>query len=231
MDDGAADLSISLQMAAIAVEEGIEIVACTPHILPGVYNNDGPQIEAARRDLSRRLAEAEIPLALICGADAHIAPDMIAGLRSGRIPTLNGSRYLLLEPPHYVAPPRLTDFAFQLMTAGYVPILTHPERLSWIESHYEVICSLAGNGVMMQLTGGSLMGRFGRRPRYWAERMLDEGLIDLMATDAHDPLRRPPCLAEARDEVARRWGDVLALALVLGRPLDVLENRAPDVGR
>jgi protein-tyrosine phosphatase len=228
IDDGAPDLSVSLEMARQAVADGIETVACTPHILPGVYNNAGPAIRAAVRELARALEEAAIPLSLVPGADAYMAPDMIAGLRSGRILTLNDSRYLLFEPPHHIAPPRLNEFAFQLITAGYVPILTHPERLSWIESHYRVMQRLAHDGVWMQLTAGSLTGRFGRRPRYWSERMLDEGLIELMATDAHDPNNRPPFLAEARDLVADRCGDTKADELVRGRPLDILENRAPS---
>jgi protein-tyrosine phosphatase len=114
------------------------------------------------------------------------------------------------------------------MTAGYVPILTHPERLSWIESHYKIIQGLARSGVWMQLTADSLTGRFGRRARYWSERMLDEGLIEVMATDAHDTESRPPRLAEARDLVAKRWNEEKAQDLVLARPLDVVQNRAPS---
>ena len=228
IDDGAPDLSVSLEMARQAVADGIKIAACTPHILPGVYDNVGPAIKDAVERLSQVLENEGIPLSLIVGADAHMSPDMIAGLRSGRIPTLNESRYLLLEPPHHIAPPRLGEFTFQLMTAGYVPILTHPERLSWIESHYKIIQGLARSGVWMQLTAGSLTGRFGRRARYWSERMLDEGLIEVMATDAHDTQSRPPGLAEARDLVAKRWSDDRALELVLVRPLDVIQNRGPS---
>src|SRR5690606_33768464 len=108
------------------------------------------------------------------------------GLRQGRIPTLSNSRYFLFEPPHHVAPPRLEEAAFNLLAAGYVPILTHPERLTWIESHYAVFKRLAHSGVWMQLTAGALYGKFGARPRYWSERMLDEGLVHIVASDAHD---------------------------------------------
>lgn len=228
IDDGAPDLSVSLAMARQAVADGIKIAACTPHILPGVYDNVGPVIRDAVERLSQILEDEGIPLSLIVGSDAHMAPDMIGGLQSGRIPTLNESRYLLLEPPQHVAPPHLREFTFRLMTAGYVPILTHPERLSWIESHYKIIQGLARSGVWMQLTAGSLTGRFGRRARYWSERMLDEGLIEVMATDAHDTESRPPRLAEARDLVAKRWNDDKAQDVVLVRPLDVVQNRGPS---
>src|SRR4249919_2472119 len=92
IDDGAVDLEMALQMARIAAADGITTIACTPHIYPGVYDNNA------------------------------------TGIRNGRIPTLAASRYLLLEPPHHVAPPRFEDLVFEVMTAGYVPVITHPER-------------------------------------------------------------------------------------------------------
>ena len=95
----------------------------------------------------------------MAGADVHVAPDLAAQLKAGRALTINNSRYLLLEPPHHVPPPRLEDHIFGLQTAGYVPILTHPERLSWIEGHYDLVKRLVYSGILMQLTAGSLLGQ------------------------------------------------------------------------
>ncbi len=174
------------------------------------------------------LAEADLPLQLGTGADTHLAPDLMAGIRAGRVPTLCGSRYLLLEPPHHVAPPRFGDSVFALMAGGIVPVITHPERLSWIESHYGIFRDLARQGAWMQLTAGSLTGRFGSRPRYWAERMLDEGLVHLVATDSHHADRRPPLLAEAREAAARRLGPEEATRLVVTRPQGILDDLPPE---
>ena len=124
----------------------------------------------------------------------------------GRILTLAGSRYLLLEPPHHVMPPQFDDCIFRLRSAGYVAILTHPERLSWIEPQYALVRRMVHKGLWIQLTAGSLTGRFGQGPRYWAERMLDEGLCHVMATDAHNTSARPPHLARVQAMVERRLG-------------------------
>jgi protein-tyrosine phosphatase len=208
----------------MAVADGISVVACTPHILPGLYNNNGPQIRQALAGFRNQLEAAGIQLELVTGADVHISPDLNEGLRSGRVLTLNDSRYFLYEPPHHVPSPQLESHAFGLQAAGYVPILTHPERLSWIESHYVIFQRMASRGVWMQLTAGSVLGAFGRRPRYWAERMLDEGLCQILATDAHDPSRRVPKLAAARDAVAKRVGEAEAINQVLTRPRGVLDD-------
>lgn len=215
-------------MARIAASDGITVIACTPHIVPGLYDNAGPAIRLAVHELAMAMADAGIPLRLVPGSDVHLAPDLGDGLRSGRVQRLGDSRYFLLEPPHQVMPPRLEDMIFQLLATGYMPIMTHPERLSWIEPHYAVVQRLAASGVWMQLTAGSLTGRFGRRVRYLGERMLDEGMIQILATDAHDRVDRPPRLSEARDVAARRVGEEAAERLVRTHPLAVLHDLAPS---
>ena len=225
IDDGAPDLKVSLAMARCAVADGITVTACTPHIYPGLYENNKDGIAAAITALQAVLVEEGIALQLVIGADTHLAPDLSGAIRAGKVPTLNGSRYLLLEPPHHSVPPRFAESLFHLMTAGIVPVVTHPERLSWIEGNYEVFVRLVKAGAWMQVTAGSLTGRFGRRPKYWAERMLDEGLVHILATDAHHIDQRPPLLAEARDAAATRLGEDEAWNLVRVRPRGIIDNK------
>lgn len=228
IDDGAADLSVSLAMAKAFVEQGVTVVACTPHILPGLYHNTGPAIRAATQQLQSMLVQEEIPLQLTTGADAHMAPDFIAGLRSGRVLSIADSRYVLVEPPHHTAPPQLEDFFFNVVVAGYVPILTHPERLSWVPSRYETIKRMVRAGVWMQITAGSFTGAFGRNALYWAERLLDDGCVHLIASDAHDAERRRPNLAMGRDSLVKRVGTEEAERLVLTRPMGILNDQPPS---
>ncbi len=230
IDDGAADLRTSLAMARMAVADGITVAACTPHMMPGIFDNAGPAVRAAIAKLQAVLDSEGIALKLVCGADVHIAPDLIEGLRSGRILSLNDSRYFLFEPPHHVAPPRLAQVVFDIMAAGYRPIITHPERLTWIENHYDVITHLADRGVWMQVTAGALTGVFGRRASYWGDRMLDEGRVHLLASDAHDLRHRVPVLSDARRIVAKGFGEAIADQMVDVRPQMILDDQAPIAG-
>src|SRR3954447_10675483 len=95
IDDGAADLAVALEMARQSVGQGVSVLACTPHILPGLYHNSGPQIRAATLDLQRLIDQEGIPLLLVTGADVHMTPDFVGGLRSGHLLTLADSRYVL----------------------------------------------------------------------------------------------------------------------------------------
>ena len=184
-------------------------------------------IKAAVTLLQEALSREDIPLRLLSGADVHMAPDLLSGLNDGRILTLAGSRYLLLEPPHHIMPPQFEDCVFRLQSAGYVAILTHPERFSWIEPQYALIRRMVYQGLWIQLTAGSLTGRFGQDPRYWAERMLDEGLCHVMATDAHNTSSRPPHLARAQAMVEQRLGATEADNIFRTRPKGVIENISP----
>lgn len=226
IDDGATDMAVALAMARMAVSDGIRTVACTPHIYPGLYDNDATSIRGAVAVFRQALGDAGIALNVTAGADAHLAPDMVARLRNDEVPTLAGSRYFLLEPPHHVAPPRFEELVFSVIAAGYVPLITHPERLTWIGAHYETFRRLVGQGAWLQVTAGSLTGRFGSEARYWGERMLDDGSVHVLATDAHGTKGRPPLLAEGRDAAARWVGDAEALRLVESRPKAILENWA-----
>jgi len=227
IDDGAPDLATSLEMARIAVADGITTTACTPHIYPGMYMNDGPGIDAARIVLQAELDNAGIALRLVNGADVHLVPGLLPQIRKGLVPTLHGTRYLLLEPSHTLAPPRFEESVFDLVVAGYTPVITHPERLTWIEDHYPVFLRLIEQGAWMQVTAGALTGVFGKRAKYWGERFVGDGHTHLLATDAHSTGRRRPVLSEGLEVARRLVGNAEADRLVAQRPRAILDDLPP----
>jgi protein-tyrosine phosphatase len=228
IDDGAPDEATALEMARIAVADGIRFTACTPHIYPGLYENDTDGIRAHAARFQQRLDESGIPLRLGIGADAHLTPELIKRLADGTAPTLHGSRYFLLEPAHHVAPPRFEDSVFNFIVAGYVPVITHPERLTWIRDHYAAFKRIALRGAWIQITAGSLTRRFGSGAQYWGERMLDDGIVHILATDAHTTRRRAPLLAEGREAAVRHVGRDEADRLVNERPRAIIEDVPPE---
>jgi protein-tyrosine phosphatase len=202
MDDGSPNMETSLEMARVAVADGIVVMACTPQIMPGMYHHAAVDIEMSCANFQHKLLEADIPLDVVVGCQAHSRPDFIQALTGGQLPTINNSRYVLFDPPRMVIPPRLEETLSAILDEGYVPILTSPEKLKWIESHFEVLEGLVEYGVWMQLTAGSLTGHNGKQSLYWAEKLLDAGMVHILATDAHNLVSRPPVLSEAY-ELAR----------------------------
>jgi protein-tyrosine phosphatase len=228
VDDGARSLEESLEMGRMAQAEGIEVMACTPHFMPGLYDNTAPDIRQRIAKLNQAFMDNGIDVALVVGADAHMRPDFVECLHNGSILTLHNTRYVLFEPPHVVMPKRLDELLFNIQASGFVPILTHPERLKWIENGYEAVVGFAKSGVLIQLTSGSITGRFGKRAAYWSQRMMAEGLVSLIATDCHNLESRPPQLVNAFEMAQSELGRDEGFNLVLNRPALILEDAAPD---
>ncbi|TIP05731.1 MAG: capsular biosynthesis protein [Mesorhizobium sp.] len=229
LDDGAPDMATSLEMARMAVADGITHMACTPHVVPGSYPNSSATILPAMQALQAMLDAQQIPLKLYCGADVHIAPNLVERLANGDIPTLNGSRYLLLEPLHEVLSPKLEDLAARLLEAGFVPIITHPERLLWAERHFDVIRRLADVGCPLQITAGAVVGGFGLPARRLAEKILKEGRASVVASDAHGATWRRPVMSKAYRAVADQAGEDEAERLFRSRPAAILADAEPGL--
>ncbi len=211
-------------MARLAVADGTRILACTPHILPGLYDNDAAGIARRVQELQAFLKQESIHLQLVVGADVHIAADLLQKLQAKTIPTLNGSRYFLLEPPHHIVPPNLIGFIEQLIASGYIPIITHPERLTWVNNHYDLIARAGREGALMQITAGALTGRFGSKAKALSHRMLEEGRIDFVASDGHNISSRPPSMKEAFAFVSDKVGSDLARNMFVETPARILQD-------
>ena len=224
IDDGPSKDEESLDMARIAVSEGFDVVVCTPHAYPGMYENDTQSILKALQTFQRKLDKANIPLKLMIGADAHIHPALLSKLQAGEVPTINESRYFLLEPPHVNYPAFLKEAVASYLSAGYIPIITHPERLDWAQEKYEVLRDLVFMGCWMQITSASITGYFGKRARRLSIRMLADGLVHVVATDAHSARHRKPEIKAAFATVSRLVGQAEAQAIFYERPLSVIKN-------
>jgi len=224
IDDGSMGMKMSIDMARLAVEDGTRYIAATPHYMPGMYDTVRSDVLSAVTEFRSALLQNDIDLTVYEGGDIHVTTHMVEKLSSGQLPTLNGTRYFLFEPPHHVVPPKLADTAKRLLDSGFVPVLTHPERLTWIEQRYDLVCELDELGVPIQLTAGSIVGDFGSRAKSWSHRMLMEGRVDIIASDAHNIRSRPPGLSAAVAHLRTLLGDAEAHRIVNANPAHVLRN-------
>lgn len=227
--DGSQNLKTSLEMARMAVADGTTHLACTPHIYPGLYNNTKAGIASALNKLQAELDQHDIPLKLIIGADVHMVPEVMQGLKGDRIPTLHGSRYFLLEPSHHVPVIGFLEQIENYLNAGYIPVITHPERLRWLGDKYEDFLKAARMGAWLQITAGAIAGHFGRTAKRFSEKLLQEGYVHIIASDAHGTNNRPPIMSEGVSEAIRILGDEAeVMRMVQERPQAILDDLSAD---
>jgi len=224
IDDGARTMEDALELARFAVANGITHAVVTPHLQPGVWNNDRARIEEVGGQFREALVAAGIPLQLGLAAEVHVDPLIIPMLGSGRVPFLgeeDGYKILLLEFPHTHIIPGSDKLIDLLLRQGIRPMIAHPERNGDVLQRIEKLRPLRSAGCLMQVTAASVAGYFGPQVRTCATQLLELGWVDVIATDAHNIRYRPPDLAAGRDAAARVVGEELAWGLVYERPANI----------
>jgi len=221
IDDGAEDWATSLAMARMAVDDGLETVIVTPHQLGGYQQNRGEMIRSRTAELQQRLESEHIPLRVLPGADVRIEDGMLGRLQEGDVVTLGDhGRHILLELPHELYLP-LEGLLEQLARMQMVGILSHPERNLGLLRQPEALHALVEAGCLMQVTASSISGGFGEVIQRFAVKMLSDGLVHFVATDAHGVRSRRPLLQRAYQYISQRVDETAALDLCCRHPAAV----------
>lgn len=223
VDDGAKDLAESLAMARMAVADGLTHIFATPH------HRDYSSLscaDVAHRvvQLQSELDKADIPLTLLPGHEVRLYDDMFEDWDKDLAGPLGGSRYVLAEPLFHRYDKHTDAMLFELFDRGYLPIMAHPERIRPIQDNLALIESFLIRGGLTQITAGSLTSSTDWRAKKTAETMLRNGMVHVIASDAHHSYHRTPTLAAARDAAAAIVGLEQANAMVSMRPIAVVKN-------
>lgn len=232
LDDGAATLEESLDLARACVEDGVLLAAATPHVRDD-YPTDADTMERLVAEVRLALEREGIDLRLRGGGE--IALDWLDRLPLDELRRfgLGGNpRYLLLEFPYVGWPLPLADLVFRLRAAGITPVLAHPERNPDVQAAPMRLRPLVENGALVQVTAASLDGRLGGAARETGMELVRSGLAHMIASDAHGHRIRGAGLAAAAEAVG---GGALADWLTYGVPHAIVTDRPlparPQPGR
>jgi protein-tyrosine phosphatase len=232
LDDGSTSWEDSLQMARMAVEDGIRTMVASPHLFQQrtvnlAELNHKEAILEKISEFKERLEAEGLDLEILPGCDFPLSFEGLQLLEDDQVLTINdGKRYLLLELPDSSLPPATEEICFRLNSKGIVPVITHPERHLIFQEMPDKLQRLVNLGCLVQLTGGSLTGGFGRRVARVAMGMLRKGYGHILASDAHSPRSRPPLLSKALEAAASVVGRERALAMVTTIPEMIIRGKA-----
>ncbi len=228
LDDGADTMEESMSMLRAAAADGTTDVVATPHC-NAQYVYDAELV--ARRIETLAANRGGLPK-IHRGCEFNLNYDNLDQLLHGHaLYTINGGRYLLLECPDFHVGKHTEAVLERLIDARLVPILAHPERNPLLQKSVSRLERWVDLGCLSQVTSLSITGGFGSPPRAAAMRFLDRGLVHIVASDAHDPTRRHPCMSKAQEVVRRRAGEDAAELLFTENPRAVIENRPVAPGK
>ncbi len=190
LDDGSGSMEETLRMARMAVSSGIRHMAATSH--GNFYDYSLEDYKKVFQRAQTALTTEQIPLKLYPGMEIFLDEDAIFLLEKKELLSLNGTDYLLVEFDFEEQPQRAADRIRRLQKLGWRIVLAHPERYRFIQREPELAHYLADEGCVLQINGGSILGDFGGECEKAAELLLEEGLVGVIASDAHDTEYRSP---------------------------------------
>jgi len=231
LDDGTRTVEEARELARRSATEGVEVLAATPHVRID-YPTRPDQMESGLNELRDELVLHEIPIRLIPGGE--ISLELLWELPHDdlvRFTLAQTGRYLLLEFPYRGWPFALEAAVKRLAATGITPLLAHPERNSEVQDHPNRLAQLVGAGALVQVTASSLVGRLDRSSQWTAEKLIDLGLVHVLASDSHGPHIREGGLRAAAEAVgdaqlARYLTREAPAAIVAGEPIPPVPRAA-----
>lgn len=193
IDDGPQDWQQSLEMARVARDNGINTVVTTPHWIQGTSWQPNYKTVLEKTDkLNELLSSEKINLKVLPGMEVGISENLVDLLNSGEILTLANSNYVLIEIPFMSLPFGLEEIVFEIISAGYIPLLAHPERNRDLHANPARILDLIERGALTQITTGSLCGDWGENAKDCSMKFANMDAIFSVASDGHSSSSRPP---------------------------------------
>lgn len=188
VDDGARTMADALDMAQIAVKSGVHTVVATPHSRrTAEAARFAALVDSGVRVLQHRLRCEGIPLRVLPGMEVFVTESTPSLLQQGLLLPLNGTRYVLMEFALDEDPDFINAMLHAVRELCFVPVIAHPERCFCVQEFPEMAGDWRRSGYVIQVTKGSFLGRFGEPACTAAQRLLRDGVVSVVASDAHTP--------------------------------------------
>jgi len=223
IDDGSDTWETTTAMCRMAAHDGITHIVATPHC-DGHYIYDREHFT----DMLGTLCEvAGEWLTFTIGCDFHLSPrNLEEAMNDPRRFAVGDTQYLMTEFDHHGIPSNAGEQLLAIVSRGMVPIITHPERNSYLMKNLDVVQRFVNEGCLVQVTANALTGFWGPKSKKAAEKLVQKKMVHIVATDAHDLKLRPPLLSEARRRVVEMVGPEIAEALFTTNPRAVVAGRS-----
>lgn len=188
IDDGARTAEEATLHLQALYAAGFDRVVATPHMRPGLFDNDREALEAAFAATMSAVSSAPGLPEVLGVSSEHFLDDVVfARLMAGTGLPYPGGRAALVELPPRRFPNQLKGCVFELRRRRLRPVIAHPERYEPVWEGTAELEPLLDGGAILQLDVAALVGKYGRSARRAAERLLEEGAYYAAASDSHRP--------------------------------------------
>jgi protein-tyrosine phosphatase len=204
LDDGAETMEQSLELIRAFRDLGYHKLIATPHVMGDFYRNTPQSVLARLEEVRDAVRKANIDVKIEAAAEYYLDEWFVEMLKADE-PLLsfgNGpghTRYLLFEISYINPAPQLAEAIFLMRSAGYRPVLAHPERYLYLVNDFGKLKEMYENGVLFQLNINSLTGYYSKASQQLAEKLIEHRMVNFLGSDCH-AMRHLDVLASARKQ-------------------------------
>lgn len=199
IDDGARSPAEGVAILRALGDLGFEQVMATPHMRPGMFDNEEQDLRAAFEQMLPYLAEHDSLPDVALSSEHYFDETVFERILTKQALPFPGERAILLEFYQVDFPAYVEQRLFDLQRRKLRPIIAHPERYQCVWKNPGVLERLVELGSAALLDTAALVGKYGSRPKNCARELLERGLYHAACSDAH----RPGDVAEV--EAGMRW--------------------------
>lgn len=219
VDDGAKTIEESVAMLKAAKEQGIQIMILTPHYRHGMFAYPVDKIEEHFKQLTP-YAE-EIGVKIFLGCEYHVNSQIVQSFDTGRCHTLADTKYVLTEYSHQTEFSYIHKMTEELILHGYIPVVAHVERYKCMVDNLDCAAELQDMGAMIQMNADAILGLEGWGVKRYCKKMLQEGLVDIVASDSHGMKERASHVRKCYDLIAKKFEEDYAQELLVENPVKI----------
>ncbi|MDD2970830.1 MAG: protein-tyrosine-phosphatase [Lachnospiraceae bacterium] len=224
LDDGSKNVEQSFKMLKIAHENEIQDIIVTPHNKANRHNASKRTIEERMAELQHHADENGYGMHLYAGTEFYYRSELVELLNQKKVCTMADSAYVLIEFSPRDDYAYIRDGLYAILSAGYRPIIAHIERYQAIMKDQSLVDDLIDMGCYVQVNVGSVMGRFGFRTKSDTRKLLQNGRVHFLATDAHNDTERPPEIDSCVRKLYRKYDEKYIDDLIYKNARKVIEN-------
>jgi protein-tyrosine phosphatase len=187
LDDGAATLEDSMLLLEALHALGFRKLCMTPHIMGDFYKNTPAAIRSKLEELQAAVSAKGIEMELSCAAEYYLDEWFLEKIEKGEeLLSFGGDRkFLLVETSYMNEPAHLRQIIFAIQTAGYTPVLAHPERYTYFYGRLERLLELRETGILFQININSIAGYYSKPAKEVAKQLIQKKAVEFLGTDTH----------------------------------------------
>lgn len=226
VDDGAKNQEDMFSMLEMAYTDGIRAICLTPHYSPYLFGDTFDASERAFAVLQDYVQQKHPDMYLYIGHELGYYNGCASALASGACRTVAGSRYVLVDFPETVDFYELSHAMDQLRSMGYSPILAHTERYRCLFTKLPWIRNFVADGGVVQVNAASATGEWGTRAKAQWKKLVKNGLVHVVSTDAHNLTTRPPKMSVCMDILKKYCDEQTVRNLVWNNACRVVQDQS-----